>query len=58
MKNIKKCNKIPKKPFRILDAPGVVDNYYMNILDWSIKNIISIALVNEVFLWNNLTPED
>ena len=35
MRNINKCNKISKSPFKILDAPGMVDNFYMNTLDWS-----------------------
>ena len=53
MKCINRSNKIPKQAFKILDAPGLVDNFYMNILDWSAKNFIGISLQNEVFLWKN-----
>ncbi|CAB4317341.1 unnamed protein product [Prunus armeniaca] len=42
----------PKDPERTLDAPGIVDNFYLNLLDWSSSNIIAIALGNSVYLWN------
>ncbi|KAH0971836.1 hypothetical protein GBA52_023992 [Prunus armeniaca] len=39
-------------PERTLDAPGIVDNFYLNLLDWSSSNILAIALGNSVYLWN------
>ncbi|CAL9026167.1 unnamed protein product [Prunus brigantina] len=42
----------PKDPERTLDAPGIVDNFYLNLLDWSSSNILAIALGNSVYLWN------
>lgn len=39
-------------PERTMDAPGVVDNFYSNLLDWSSSNILAIALGNSVYLWN------
>ena len=44
--------KIPKIPFRILDAPNLVDDYYLNLLDWGKENIIAVALSDELYLWN------
>jgi cell division cycle protein 20 (cofactor of APC complex) len=38
---------------RTLDAPGVVDDYYLNVLDWGSKNVVSIALENTLYLWNS-----
>lgn len=35
---------ISHDPFKILDAPGIVDDFYLNILDWSFEDKISIAL--------------
>jgi cell division cycle protein 20 (cofactor of APC complex) len=35
-----------------LDAPELVDDYYLNLLDWSANNILSIALSNTVYLWD------
>lgn len=48
------CNpnrKIPNKPYRVLDAPGLSDDFYLNLLDWSSQNTIAIGLENQVFLW-------
>ncbi|KAH9488604.1 ubiquitin-protein transferase activating protein [Bulinus truncatus] len=43
---------IPKDPDRILDAPELLDDYYLNLMDWSQSNILTVALGNGVFLWN------
>uniref|UniRef100_A0A7S1EJ41 CDC20/Fizzy WD40 domain-containing protein n=1 Tax=Hemiselmis andersenii TaxID=464988 RepID=A0A7S1EJ41_HEMAN len=46
---------IPKSPDKILDAPDLVDDYYLNLLDWSPSNILAVALSQSVFLWNAST---
>eukprot|EP00961_Rhodomonas_salina_P222304 3006407-Rhodomonas_salina.1 len=33
---------IPKSPDKILDAPDIVDDYYLNLLDWSPSNILAV----------------
>ena len=43
---------IPQAPERILDAPELLDDYYLNLLDWSSNNIVSVALGATVYLWN------
>jgi len=43
---------LPNGPSRILDAPDLVDDYYLNLLSWSKSNIIAVALRNTVYLWN------
>jgi len=43
---------IPKIPFRVLDAPDLVDDYYLNLLDWGQNNIVAIALTSNIYLWN------
>ncbi|KAL0275950.1 UNVERIFIED_CONTAM: hypothetical protein PYX00_003650 [Menopon gallinae] len=43
---------IPQSPERILDAPDIVDDYYLNLIDWSCSNIMAVALANCVYLWN------
>lgn len=37
---------------RTLDAPDLVDDYYLNLLDWGSSNVLSIALGNTVYLWD------
>lgn len=43
---------IPQTPERILDAPELVSDFYLNLLDWSSKNVVSVALSNTCYLWN------
>ena len=42
----------PQAPDRILDAPDIVNDYYLNILDWSSNNHLAVALGPQVYLWN------
>ncbi|XP_033760332.1 cell division cycle protein 20 homolog [Pecten maximus] len=42
---------IPQQPDRILDAPELLDDYYLNLLDWS-SNHLAVALGGAVYLWN------
>ena len=43
---------IPSAPSRILDAPDMLDDYYVNLLSWSDTNILAVALSQTVYLWN------
>ena len=43
---------IPKQPFKVLDAPNLQDDYYVNIIDWSSSNNIGVGLGNSCYLWN------
>ena len=43
---------IPNAPERILDAPELLDDYYLNLLDWSSTNVLGVALGASVYLWN------
>jgi cell division cycle 20-like protein 1 (cofactor of APC complex) len=44
--------KFAKTPFKILDAPNLRDDFYIDVVSWSNRNIIAIGLNNEVYLWN------
>ena len=51
--NTKLVNRaIPSAPSRVLDAPDLMDDYYLNLLSWSDTNILAVALSNTVYLWN------
>jgi cell division cycle protein 20 (cofactor of APC complex) len=43
---------IPQTPERILDAPDLIDDYYLNLLDWSSNNTLAVALNNALYLWH------
>ncbi|XVF54825.1 hypothetical protein PTKIN_Ptkin05aG0212900 [Pterospermum kingtungense] len=44
---------IPKREKRILDAPGLRNDYYENIMNWGQNNILAVALGPELYLWNS-----
>jgi len=46
---------VPQLPERILDAPDLVDDYYLNLLDWSDHNVVGVALRDSVYMWNATT---
>ena len=46
---------IPSAPERILDGPDLLDDYYLNLLDWSASNVLAVALGSTVYLWNAAT---
>ena len=43
---------ITHAPDRILDAPGVVDDFYLNALDWSVRGVLAVGLHGTVYLWS------
>lgn len=53
----KTYRQIPQAPEKILDAPEMVDDYYLNLLDWSATNILAVALGKTVYLWNATTSD-
>ena len=47
--------KISKIPFKVLDAPELQDDFYLNLLDWSSQNVLSVGLGTAVYLWSACT---
>ncbi|KAJ9576586.1 hypothetical protein L9F63_025517, partial [Diploptera punctata] len=43
---------IPQGPDRILDAPDIIDDYYLNLIDWNPRNVLAVALNKNVYLWD------
>ncbi|KAJ8082197.1 WD repeat-containing protein slp1 [Marasmius tenuissimus] len=46
-----KARKIPTQPERVLDAPGMVDDFYLNLLSWSCQNTVAVALESSTYIW-------
>ncbi|KAF5317297.1 hypothetical protein D9611_003569 [Ephemerocybe angulata] len=40
-----------KTPYRVLDAPELADDFYLNLVDWSSTNILGVGLGACVYLW-------
>eukprot|EP01089_Gocevia_fonbrunei_P002532 TRINITY_DN12490_c0_g1_i1.p1 TRINITY_DN12490_c0_g1~~TRINITY_DN12490_c0_g1_i1.p1 ORF type:complete len:464 (+),score=66.37 TRINITY_DN12490_c0_g1_i1:59-1393(+) len=49
--------KISTQPVRILEAPSIKDDYYLNLIDWSSQNTLAVALESAVYLWNASTSK-
>lgn len=47
--------KIARVPYKVLDAPQLTDDFYLNLIDWSSTNILAVGLSNCVYLWNAFT---
>lgn len=41
---INKIRKISSAPYKILDAPALCDDFYLNLVDWSPLNTLAVAL--------------
>ena len=46
---------ISSTPTRILDAPDMLDDYYLNLLAWSSANVLAVALSQTLYLWSAST---
>uniref|UniRef100_A0A0D9VAV6 CDC20/Fizzy WD40 domain-containing protein n=1 Tax=Leersia perrieri TaxID=77586 RepID=A0A0D9VAV6_9ORYZ len=44
--------KVPKTPHKVLDAPSLQDDFYLNLVDWSSQNTLAVGLGNCVYLWS------
>lgn len=53
----KTARKISKIPFKVLDAPELQDDFYLNLVDWSSTNILSVGLGTCVYLWSACTSQ-
>ncbi|XP_054808430.1 protein FIZZY-RELATED 1-like [Prosopis cineraria] len=49
---VKAPQKIPRSPYKVLDAPGLQDDFYLNLVDWSSHNVLAVGLGACVYLWN------
>ncbi|KAF0696120.1 Aste57867_13096 [Aphanomyces stellatus] len=53
--SIVKERKVSKSPFKILDAPKLQDDFYLNLVDWSSRNVLAVGLGTAVYLWSACT---
>ncbi|KAJ3676393.1 hypothetical protein LUZ60_003805 [Juncus effusus] len=53
----KAARKIPKTPHKVLDAPSLQDDFYLNLVDWSSQNVLAVGLGTSVYLWSASTSK-
>lgn len=44
--------RINKTASKILDAPALSDDFYLNLIDWSSNNQLAVGLASCIYLWN------
>lgn len=49
--------KIARSPFKVLDAPALQDDFYLNLVDWSSSNVLAVGLGTCVYLWSACTSK-
>lgn len=54
---MRKSKKIAKDPYKILDAPLLKDDFYLNLLDWSEENYIGVGLHSSLFVWSGCSSK-
>lgn len=47
--------KIARSPYKVLDAPQLQDDFYLNLVDWSSQNVLAVGLGSCVYLWSAAT---
>lgn len=53
----KRQRKISKVPCKVLDAPSLQDDFYLNLVDWGSQNILAVGLGSNVYLWHASTSQ-
>ncbi|TXT15821.1 hypothetical protein VHUM_00324 [Vanrija humicola] len=48
----KSVRQISRTPFKVLDAPDLADDFYLNLVSWSQSNILAVGLNSCVYLWS------
>ena len=53
----RKLRNVTKTPYRVLDAPELADDFYLNLVDWSSTNVLGVGLGACVYLWTAHTAQ-
>ncbi|WVR09628.1 hypothetical protein IAU60_006701 [Kwoniella sp. DSM 27419] len=48
---------ISRTPFKVLDAPELADDFYLNLVSWSASNVLGVGLNTCVYLWSAQTSK-
>ncbi|OWM87766.1 hypothetical protein CDL15_Pgr016462 [Punica granatum] len=41
---VKAARKVVRSPYKVLDAPALQDDFYLNLVDWSSHNVLAVDL--------------
>ncbi|USW47669.1 Putative WD40/YVTN repeat-like-containing domain superfamily, The WD repeat Cdc20/Fizzy family [Septoria linicola] len=43
---------VSKVPYKVLDAPDLADDFYLNLVDWGSNDMLAVGLGASVYLWS------
>ena len=43
---------VSKIPYKVLDAPELQDDFYLNLVDWGNSDVLAVGLADCVYLWS------
>jgi len=46
---------VSKVPYKVLDAPALMDDFYVTLVDWSARDTLAVGLGPDLFLWDAKT---
>ncbi|KAF2197743.1 putative cell cycle regulatory protein [Delitschia confertaspora ATCC 74209] len=49
----KTARAVSKVPYKVLDAPDLADDFYLNLVDWGSQNTLGVGLGSCVYMWNS-----
>lgn len=48
---------VSKVPYKVLDAPELADDFYLNLVDWGSANVLGVGLGSSVYIWHAQTSQ-
>ena len=48
---------VSKVPYKVLDAPELQDDFYLNLVDWGNSDVLAVGLADCVYLWSRDSGE-
>lgn len=53
----KQTRQVTKVPYKVLDAPDLADDFYLNLVDWGSSNVLGVGLGSCVYMWNSTSGQ-
>lgn len=48
---------VKNQPYKVLDAPCLRDDFYLNLVDWSDNDNIGVGLQTSLYVWSGCTSK-
>ena len=55
LETFKTYRQVSKTPYKVLDAPSLVGDFYLDLIHWSARNQLAVSLGTSIWLWSGET---